>query len=78
VRVAGDPAVLLALAHGLPFVHDAAVVDGALSIGLDDPDTQNPALVAALVAAGAQIRYVEPRTHSLEDVYLELVGNEKP
>ena len=78
VRAVGDPAALLPLVRGLPFVRDAAVVDGALSVGLDDPDGQNPALVAALVAAGAQIRYVEPRTHSLEDVYLELVGERVP
>src|SRR5262245_52691176 len=68
VRVAGDPAALLSITRELPFVREAAVVDGALSIGLDDPDAQNPALVAALVAAGVQIRYVEPRTHSLGDV----------
>jgi ABC-2 type transport system ATP-binding protein len=74
LRLAGDPADWASLARGLPFVRDAAVVDGALSVGLDDPDGQNPALVAALVAAGAQIRYVEPRTHSLEDVYMELIG----
>jgi ABC-2 type transport system ATP-binding protein len=74
VRVVGDPAALLPLARGLPFVREAAVLDGALSVGLDAPDEQNPALVAALVATGAQIRYVEPRIHSLEDVYLELVG----
>jgi ABC-2 type transport system ATP-binding protein len=74
LRLAGDPADWAPLARGLPFVRDAVMVDGALSVGLDDPDAQNPALVAALVAAGAQIRYVEPRTHSLEDVYLELIG----
>jgi len=30
--------------------------------------------VQALVGAGAPVRYVEPIAHSLEDVYLELVG----
>ena len=50
-----------------------AVHDGALAITLDDPDAQNPALIQALVAVGAPIRYVEPIEHSLEDVYLELV-----
>ena len=76
VRVAGTVADLVPIARGLPFVRDVAVRDGALSVGLDDPDAQNSALVQALVAAGAQIRYVEPLTHSLEDVYLELVGTE--
>src|SRR5262249_7988376 len=74
IRLAGDAAALVVVARGLPFVHDVAVRDGALLISLDDPESQNPALVQALVAAGAQVRYVEPLAHSLEDVYLELVG----
>jgi ABC-2 type transport system ATP-binding protein len=41
---------------------------------MDDPDAHNPELVDALVRAGASIRYVEPVRHSLEDVYLRLVG----
>jgi ABC-2 type transport system ATP-binding protein len=74
VRLDGDAAKLAPVARALPFVRDVAVRDGALSVGLEDPDGQNPALVRALVAAGARIRYVEPLAHSLEDVYLELVG----
>ena len=30
-----------------------------------------------LVSAGAPIRYIEPVSHSLEDVYLELVGSDE-
>ncbi len=74
VRVAGDAAPWAATVRELPFVRDVVVRDGALSITLDDPEAQNPPVVQALVAAGAQIRYVEPLAHSLEDVYLELVG----
>jgi len=51
--------------------------EGVLSVSLDQPDEQNPALVQALVNAGAQIRSVEPISHSLEEVYLELVENER-
>lgn len=74
VRLAGDPAAWVATARALPFVRDVAIRDGALSIALDDPDRDNPPLVRALVSAGADIRYVEPIAHSLEEVYLELVG----
>jgi ABC-2 type transport system ATP-binding protein len=74
VRLAGDAASWVALVQALPFVREVALRDGALSIKLDDPDAQNPALIQALVAGGASIRYVEPIEHSLEDVYLELVG----
>ena len=77
VRVAGDAARWVATAQALPFVHSVTVQDGALAITLDDPNTQNPPLVRALVAAGASIRYVEPIEHSLEDVYLQLVASEK-
>jgi len=74
VRTDGDPAAFLAAVRALPFVRQAVVEDNALAITLDDPNAQNPALVQALVSAGARIRYVEPIEHSLEDVYLELVG----
>jgi ABC-2 type transport system ATP-binding protein len=74
VRIAGDAARWVATAQALPFVRSVTVQDGALAITLDDPNTQNPPLVRALVAAGASIRYVEPIEHSLEDVYLQLVG----
>ena len=64
-------------AASLPFVHDVVARDGDLQIRLDDPDSQNPLLVQTLVSAGAPIRYIEPVLHSLEDVYLELVGAEE-
>lgn len=76
VRVAGDAAPFVPVARGLPFVHEANAADAELLVSLDDPDQQNPALVRALVAAGAEIRYIEPMRHSLEDVYIELVGQE--
>lgn len=77
VRVIGDATHWIESVRGLPFVHDAHAEDGILSVSLDHPDDQNPALVQALVQAGAQIRAVEPISHSLEEVYLELVENER-
>lgn len=74
VKVAGDAGQWVAAAKSLPFVRDVAANNGDLQIRLDDPDNQNPLLVQTLVSAGAQIRYIEPVSHSLEDVYLELVG----
>jgi ABC-2 type transport system ATP-binding protein len=75
VQLADDPAPWVAAVKALPFVRSVEVRDGGLAIFLDDPDANNPALVQALVAAGARIRYIEPLTRSLEDVYLELVGD---
>src|SRR5207302_581626 len=75
VRVVGDATSWIATVRELPFVRDVTAQDSALSITLDNPDEQNPLLVQALVTAGAQIRFVEPIAHSLEEVYLELVDN---
>ncbi|HZO73093.1 MAG TPA: ABC transporter ATP-binding protein [Ktedonobacteraceae bacterium] len=77
VRVAGDASQWIETVKALPFVHNVTARESILSIGLDDPDKQNPALIHALVYAGAQIRTVAPIAHSLEDVYLELVENGK-
>jgi ABC-2 type transport system ATP-binding protein len=74
VRFAGEPGQWLPLVRSLPFVQDANVHDGVLALTMSDPEHDNPQLVGALVEAGAAIRYVEPMEHSLEDVYLELVG----
>jgi ABC-2 type transport system ATP-binding protein len=74
VRVEGEAGRWLPIAQGLPFVESANVHDGTLALTMADPERDNPRLVEALVGAGAAIRYVEPMEHSLEDVYLELVG----
>jgi ABC-2 type transport system ATP-binding protein len=73
VRVVGDAAHWIATVRALAFVRDATASESTLSVRLEQPDEQNPALVRALVEAGADIRAVEPTSHSLEEVYLELV-----
>jgi ABC-2 type transport system ATP-binding protein len=64
--------------RGLPFVKHVEVLPGdggagKLVISLSDPGAQNPAIVQALVAQGAQIQFVNELRHSLEDVYLSLM-----
>jgi ABC-2 type transport system ATP-binding protein len=46
-----------------------------LEIALDDPDAMTPAVVRALVQAGGEIQAVSEKQHSLEEIYLNLVGN---
>ncbi len=75
VVVAGDAAPWAATARALPFVRAVAATADTLAVTLDDPDEQNPALVTALVTAGAAVRYVTPQRHTLEDVYLQLLDN---
>ncbi|MDQ5823651.1 MAG: ABC transporter ATP-binding protein [Chloroflexota bacterium] len=76
VTVADEADRWAAVVRGLPFVKQVTANDGTLSVALDDPESMNPLLVQALVAAGARVRYVQPSSHSLEDVYLQLVSNE--
>jgi len=75
VRVAGDPSSLVDAAHRLlgPGA-DVAIEGAALTLRVADPERQTPALVAALVAAGAQILEVRAEMPALEDVYLHLMG----
>jgi ABC-2 type transport system ATP-binding protein len=57
----------------LPFVKSVDREDNRLILGLDDPDAMTPAVVTALVRAGAEIQSVAEERHSLEEVYLSLV-----
>jgi ABC-2 type transport system ATP-binding protein len=57
----------------LSFVREAKVVENKIVLTVDDPESQNPEIVRALVAAGADIRFVGELRHSLEDVYFQLV-----
>jgi ABC-2 type transport system ATP-binding protein len=77
VHVVGDAAHWIETVRTLSFVHEANAEENTLFVRLDHPDDQNPELVRTLVNAGAQIRAVEPISHSLEEVYLELVENER-
>ncbi|PMP86826.1 MAG: multidrug ABC transporter ATP-binding protein, partial [Chloroflexus aggregans] len=57
----------------LPFVVDVTAGERELLVRLPDPDQHNPELVRTMVAAGADICYLEPFTPSLETIYLELM-----
>ncbi len=77
--------VVFHLAHAEPrfaqalaakeFVRSAEVVDNKLLVGIDEPETYNPALIRMLVEAGVEIRFVGELRRSLEDVYLRLVNS---
>jgi ABC-2 type transport system ATP-binding protein len=45
-----------------------------VAVPVGDPGRDNPALVAAIVAAGGRIRFVTEATTSLEDAYLTLLA----
>jgi ABC-2 type transport system ATP-binding protein len=75
VRLVGDPSAYFDVARAtFPDLVDVAVDGAALALRLADPERQTPRLVAALVAAGAQVLEVRPEMPALEDVYLHLMG----
>lgn len=57
-----------------PFVRQTDCIDNKLLVTLDDPEANNPALIRALLQAGADVQFVGELRRSLEDVYLQLVG----
>ncbi|MGE5264462.1 MAG: ATP-binding cassette domain-containing protein [Acidobacteriota bacterium] len=59
----------------LPFVKNIDRNEKSLFLTLDDTDAMTPAAVRALVLAGGDIQSVTEERHSLEDVYLNLIGN---
>lgn len=59
----------------LAFIKGVEREDNRLSIVLDDPEAMTPAVVRALVNAGAEIQSVGEEKHSLEEVYLSLVSH---
>jgi ABC-2 type transport system ATP-binding protein len=58
----------------LEYVRGAQVRDGVLVVELNDPAHETPDLVATLVGSGARITGVREEAATLEEVYLELVG----
>jgi len=73
VRLQEVRPALVAAVERLPFVQGVFPLDGGLRVTLDDPQAHNPALVRALVEAGAAVQFVEPEEHSLERVYFDLL-----
>jgi ABC-2 type transport system ATP-binding protein len=61
----------------LQFVKNVQSKDNMLSMEIDDPKAQSPVLVKRIVKAGGNIRSVSEKQHSLEDVYLALIREEK-
>jgi ABC-2 type transport system ATP-binding protein len=59
----------------LPFAQRIERSSEQLQIALEEPDAMTPAIVRALVQAGGEIQAVSEDKHSLEEIYLNLVGN---
>jgi ABC-2 type transport system ATP-binding protein len=75
VRVEGDAARFAGALAGLPFA-PKALNEGSLMRVMLDQEEQAPAVVEALVKAGARIYRVTSAARPLEEAYLELVREE--
>ncbi len=74
VVLGADAAEHLERVRALPFVTSVVANGPALRVASDAPETHNPALVRALVEAGASVIEVKAEEKALEDVYLDLLG----
>ena len=63
----------LRLLQSMPSVRSVRVLDNKLVVGLEDPEMHNPAIVRALVDAGADVQFIGEVRRSLEDVYMMLL-----
>lgn len=77
VRVTGTgiDQVVVELAASVPGVREASLVDGALEVRLTD-GSRPAALVAMLVERGVGIDEVRRKRESLEEAFLDLVGDD--
>lgn len=71
-----DPDIA-ATVRSLPFVQAVDEDDSRLSVDLSDPERNRPELVRAIVRAGGNIITVSEEQHTLEQVYLRLIEEEK-
>ncbi len=76
VRIENLSAEMAAQVGVLPFVTQVTADADALNVSLDDSASHTPDLVSALVGMGARIQHVSEQTHSLEEIYLSLVGGD--
>lgn len=72
-HLADDPEPYVPLLETVPVVRRVQAVDNKLVAAVEEPESQNPALIRILVEAGAELQFVGELRHSLEDIYLELV-----
>jgi ABC-2 type transport system ATP-binding protein len=68
------PSSLLKDISALGFVSQARVNGNQLILNVRNPEEDNPLVLSWLVKQGLQVQFVSEEEHSLEDVYLKLIG----
>jgi len=62
--------------RAVPGVKQVQLEAGRLTLGLDDLTLGAPAVLRAVVAAGASVRHLSSDRANLEDVFLALTGRQ--
>jgi ABC-2 type transport system ATP-binding protein len=68
---------LVGTVEALDYVKNVAVEGQVLTMNVASPEQDNPALVRALIAAGADVQFVYENKHTLEEVYFKVLGAAK-
>jgi ABC-2 type transport system ATP-binding protein len=68
---------MLAAVRSLPFVQGVQQDGQRLLVDLPEPEAYNPLLVSCLAGLGAEIQFVTELRHSLEQVYLSLMEEDR-
>ncbi|MFN2172727.1 MAG: ABC transporter ATP-binding protein [Candidatus Promineifilaceae bacterium] len=69
---AADFSDLITAVRGL---REVETNDYTLAFNTENPETDNPDVIRQLVQAGADIQFVNEEKHTLEEVYLNLIGD---
>jgi len=77
VRLDTLPDSIVKTVEELPFVQNLERDENQLTIELGDPEIHRPELVKSIVEAGGRVVAVSEERHSLEEVYLSLVHEER-
>lgn len=77
VKPLADPATVFARLPGVESWNSNGSAEGAYVVEVSDPTVAAPAVTRSLVAAGADVLSIRESSHSLEDVYLELINEDK-
>ena len=77
VQLESLPSIIVETVAKLTFVQHVKQDRNQLLVELDDPESTRPELVRHIVEAGGRIMAVSEERHSLEEVYLNLVREDK-
>jgi ABC-2 type transport system ATP-binding protein len=76
IHLSGEARQFATFADDAPGVKSCEVVENKLLLTLDEPERNNPEIIRRLVTAGAEVQFVGELRHSLEDIYLQLLGED--